>query len=487
MANSSELFEMTQGRAPARVSSLPLAVDLDGTLVSTDVMVESCFIFAKKYPLQLFRMPFWIANPARFKHHLASEAVPDVRTLPYHREVVAYLKEEKQRGRKLVLATGADEAVARQVAQELGLFDAVFASDGVTNLKGDRKRDRLVKEFGLKGFAYAGNSTSDRSVWKAAQETILVHPAAGPRAISESDSGFDRVFHPDSPGWWPYLSALRPSHWLKDALVFLPLLAAHQVYDLTMLAHAVLAFVVLSLCASSVYLLNDLVDLDEDRQHAQKKYRMLASGRLPITHALVIAPTLVLLAILLSLFQPALFLLTVAAYCILMLAYCLKLRSLALWDVATLAAGYSLRVVAGAVAVRIAVSPWLMSSVFLLFLGLALLKRYAELTNHRLNDRPNGSVRGYAIEDSGRVALYGCLSSYIALVAFGVYLAGDSNRQLRYELIWVSYALLAYWITRMWLMAQRGEIKSDPVSFAISDRPSRLVGVLMAVTVLVAG
>jgi 4-hydroxybenzoate polyprenyltransferase len=487
MANASEVFESSQGREADSESSLPLAVDLDGTLVSTDVAVESCFLFLKKNPLQLFRLPFWMASPVRLKHRLAREAMPDVRTLPYRRELIEYLQEEKQRGRKLVLATAADEAVARQVAGELGIFDAVFASDGITNLKGERKRDRLVEEFGLKGFAYAGNSTRDRSVWEAARETILVHPTAGPRAVSESDAEFDRVFHPESAGWRPYLDALRPPHWLKNALVFLPLIAAHQFYNPAMLAHAVLAFVILSLCASSVYLLNDLVDLDEDRRHPLKKYRMLASGKLPITHALIMAPALVLVAIVLSLFEPPLFLLAVAGYCVLMLAYCLKLRRLALWDAVALAWGYSLRVLAGSAAARIAVSSWLLSSVFLLFFGLALLKRYAELTSHRLSNQSDGPVRGYTVKDSGRTALYGCLSSYLAMLAFGLYLAADPDRHFRYDSIWAFYALLTYWITRMWLLARRGEIKSDPVSFALRDRPSRLVGALMVLTVLVAG
>jgi 4-hydroxybenzoate polyprenyltransferase len=488
MANAPEMFENPANREAHNESTLPLVVDLDGTLVSTDVAIESCFIFAKRNPLQFFRLPLWLANPVRLKQRLAREAMPDVHTLPYRREVLAYLKEEKQRGRKLVLATAADEAAARQVAAEIGLFDTVFATDGVTNLSGERKRDRLVKEFGLRGFDYAGNSSRDRSVWKAARMVILVHPTAGPRLIREKESEFDRVLQPEATGGWKtYLRAVRPPHWFKNALVFVPLIAAHQFYDLAMLAHALVAFVVLSLCASSVYLLNDLIDLEEDRRHPHKKHRMLASGQLPVIHAVIMVPALVLGAIALSLTQPPLFLLTSGAYCLVMLAYCLKLRTLPFWDAIGLAAGYGLRVVAGAAAVNLSVSPWLLSPVFLLFFGLALLKRYAELISHSLLGETNGRVRGYAIEDSGRIALYGCLSSYLALLAFGFYLATDSYPYERYKLIWVFYFLLAYWITRMWMMAQRGEIKGDPVTFALRDRLSRIVGVLMAVTVLAAG
>jgi len=487
MTNAPQVTGGSENRKAQAESIVPLVVDLDGTLVSTDVMIESCFIFAKKKPLQLFRLLLWLArSPVRLKQRLAREAMPDVHTLPYRREFLAYLKAEKQRGRKLVLATAADEAVAHQVAEEIGLFDAVFASDGITNLSGERKRDRLVKEFGLKGFEYAGNSSRDRSVWKAARRAILVHPTASLRSVTEKESEFDRVFESEATGWRTYLHALRPHHWFKNALVFLPLITAHQFYNVAMLAHALLAFVALSLCASSVYLLNDLVDLQEDRRHPHKKNRMLASGQLPVTDAVVLTPILVLGAVALSLTQPTFFLLTIGAYCFLMLAYCLKLRFLAFWDALALAAGYSLRVVAGSVAVNIAVSPWLLSSIFVLFFGLALLKRYAELISHRSQEQTKGRVRGYSIEESGRIAAFGCLSSYSALLVFAFYLSAEKHRYVRYELIWLFYVLLVYWISRMWVAAHRGEISSDPVSFALSDRLSRIVGILMAVTVLAA-
>lgn len=487
MANASQVIGGSKNREAQSEPSVPLVVDLDGTLVSTDVLIESCFIFAKKKPLQLFRLPLWLAGGrARLKQRLAREAMPDVHTLPYHREFLAYLRAEKQQGRKLVLATAADEAVAHQVAEELGLFDAVFASDGITNLSGERKRDRLIKEFGINGFEYAGNSFRDRSVWKAARKAIVVRPAASLRSATEKGHEPGRVFEPEATGWRAYLHALRPHHWFKNALVFVPLIAAHQFYNVAMLAQALLAFAALSLCASSVYLLNDLVDLQEDRRHPHKRHRMLASGQLPVAHAAILAPILVLGAVALSLAQPPFFLLIIGAYCFLMLAYCLVLRNLAFWDALALAAGYCLRVVAGSVAVDLGVSLWLLSSVFLLFFGLALLKRYAELISRRLHEQTQGRVRGYAVEDSGRIAVYGCLSSYLALLVFAFYLAAVAHRHVRYELIWLFYVLLAYSVTHIWLMAGREEISSDPVSFALSDRSIRIFGILMAVTVLAA-
>ena len=312
VAKTTQAIGSSENREARCESSLPLVVDLNGALVSTDVTIESCFIFAKKNPLQLFRLPLWLAHgPARFKQHLAQEAMVDIHTLPYRRELLAYLSAEKQRGRKLVLATGADEAVARQVTQETGLFDAAFASDGITNLTGERKRDRLVKEFGFKGFDFAGKSSSgNQSVSQAARKTILVSPTAGLRGVTtlESESEFERVFQSEPTGYRAYMHALRPHHWFKSALVFLPLIAAHQLYNVAMLAHALLAFAAFCLCASSIYLLNDLVDLDEDRRHPHKKNRMLASGQLPVTHAVIMAPLLAFGAIAMSLTQPLAFL-----------------------------------------------------------------------------------------------------------------------------------------------------------------------------------
>jgi 4-hydroxybenzoate polyprenyltransferase/phosphoserine phosphatase len=483
---------LSQGAGPESAaaqseSAVPLVVDLDGTLVSTDLLVESCFVLAKTRPLRLFRLPFWLARgPAWFKQRLAREAIPDVRTLPYNGELLAFLRAEKQKGRRLVLATGADAAVAREVAQRVELFDVVLASDGVTNLSGEQKRDRLIAEFGAHGFDYVGNSARDRSVWKAARKAILVRPTATLRRAAAQEYEVDRVFEPEMSGVAVYLQALRPHHWFKSALVFVPLIAAHQLYDVPKLAHAVLAFAALSLCASSVYLLNDLLDLPDDRRHPHKQDRMLASGHLPIGHAPVLTPVLLLGAALLSLAQPPFFFAVIGLYYLLMLAYCLKLRDLVAWDVLALAAGYSLRVVAGGVAADVVVSSWLMVSCFFLFLGLALLKRYSELVMMRSLRGPEGRVHAYPVAGGEQVAIYGRLSSYLALVLFAIYLGVERSSYARYELNWIFWVLLLFWVTRMWLIAGLGRIRNDPVTFALTDRVSQVIGLLMAMTVLVA-
>jgi 4-hydroxybenzoate polyprenyltransferase len=475
-------------RAAARSGSMvPLVVALEGTLVSTNILAESCLVLAKTRPLQLFRLPFWLARGrAWFKRRLAIEAMPDLATLPYNSELLTFLKAQKQMGRRLVLATGADAAVARGVAQTLGLFDTVLATDGAANLTGQRMRDRLVLEFEEKGFDYAGSAERDRDIWQVARKAILVAPTASLREIAARTYDVDRVFEMPPPGAAAHLHALRPHHWLKSGLVFLPLLVTHQLYDASKFVHAVLAFGAVSLCASSIYLLNDLLDLPDDRRHPHKKDRMLASGRLPVGRALVMTPLLLLGAALASVDQPPQFFAVIALYCLLMLAYCLRLRDFGGWDVLTLAVGYSLRVVAGGAAASIETSIWLLTSCFFLFLGLALLKRYAEMVTIRSLRGLEGRVRAYAVADSGLVALLGGLSTALALLPLAVHLAMQRPLHARYEVAWICLVLLVFWLTRMWLLAGLGYIKNDPVAFALTDRVSRTVGILMAVTMLIA-
>ena len=462
---------------------MPLAVDLDGTLVASDLMLESVLLLARKQPLELLKLPLWLAQGrARLKHHLAKREIPDVRTLPYNRALVDYLTEEKRRGRSLVLATAADEAVARGIAGELRLFDAVYASDGTTNLSGEHKRARLVGEFGARGFDYAGGSVRDRAVWSAARKAILVGPPSALRGLAAQAGTVERVFQTSAFGIGALLSALRVHHWFKNVLVFLPLVADHRLYEAAPLSHALVAFVAFCLCASSVYLLNDLLDLPDDRLHPHKKERMLASGRMSIASALTLIPLLLIGATVLALAQSEALLGVIGIYWLLMLAYCFKLREVLLLDVTTLAGGYTLRAVAGAVAAGLAVAWSLLAFCMLFFFGLALLKRYAELvTMHSIG---RIQARAYLARHSGILAVAGCGSGCLALGALAYLLSFDQRTSGRYALIWLLFPLLFYWLAHIWTMARRGRIVADPVTFAIADRPSWLVAALSALIVL---
>jgi 4-hydroxybenzoate polyprenyltransferase len=465
----------------------PLVVDLDGTLVATDLLIESLFVLAKRRPLRLLMVPFWLAQgKARLKQHLAQEAAPDVPTLPYRRDLIEYLEAAKRRGTPLVLATAADERTAQAVADHVGLFDAVFASDGIVNLEGESKRDRLVAEFGAQGFDYVGSGRADRPVWASARRAILVQ-REGLSANLGKALKIERVFEAPSPDPLVYLAALRPHHWLKNTLVFLPLAAAHRLDEIDLLVQAFMGFVAFSLCASSTYLLNDLVDLPSDRRHPHKKDRALASGRLPLTHALGLIPLLLAGAVAIGLLLPWPFLAALGSYYVLTLSYSLRLKDLVILDVLALAGLHAMRVMAGSAATGIPPSAWLIAFCVFLFFSLAMIKRYAELVVMRTIDGLHAHARAYELEDSELLAALGGASGYLAVLVLALYVSETGGGVFgRHELIWLVCVLLLYWISYMWLMAHRARMHDDPLVFALRDRVSRVLIALMAVIFLFA-
>jgi len=472
--------------APAAlVDPAPLVVDLDGSLLHTDTLVESLFDVARRQPLQLLRLPAWLAGGrAHLKQSLARRALVDVRVLPLADDLLAHLRALKHAGRHLVLATGADARIAQAVADELGLFDAVLASDGRVNLSGTAKRDRLVAEFGERGFDYVGNSARDLPVWAAARRALLVRPSQRLAAAAARVAAVERKFGDGRPSWRDYLSAMRPQHWLKNLLLLVPLLAGHQLYDLPKLLAALLGCLCFSLAASGVYLLNDLFDLPADRRHPYKKARALASGRIPLLHGLLFVPALWLVAALLALWLTPPFMGALASYAVLMLAYSMRLKNYPMVDTLALAVGYSLRIYAGSLAVAVAVSPWLLVCSTALFLGLALLKRYAELVTLRPGLGPGGRVRGYGVGDAALVAGLGTAADCIAVVLLALYPVVGAPEAPQWK-FWLLSALLLFWTGHMWLMAHRGRIHDDLVAFALRDPLSRAFGIAVAALLLV--
>ncbi len=469
---------------PADPDPVPLVVDLDGTLLHTDTLVESLFDVARRQPLQLLQLPSWLAGGrANLKHRLALLAAIDVSSLPMARELLDHLRALKSQGRRLVLATGADARIAQAVAGELDLFESVLASDGRLNLAGEAKRDRLVAEFGERGFDYAGNGSRDLPVWAAARRALLVRPSRRLAAAAARVTQVERVFDDDRPEWRDYLGAMRVQHWLKNLLLLVPLLATHQLYDPLKLLAALVGLVCFSLAASGVYLLNDLFDLPADRRHPHKKARALASGRVPVLHGLLLVPALWLAAGLLALTLTLPFLVVLGGYAALMLAYSMRLKNYAIVDALTLAVGYSLRIFAGSLAAGVAVSPWLLVCSTALFFGLALLKRYAELVTLRPGLGAHGHVRGYRVGDAALIAGIGTAADCIgvALLALVPVIAAPAAPHL---VGWLLSTLLLFWTGHMWLMAHRGRIHDDPVAFALRDPLSRAFGIVVAALLL---
>lgn len=467
------------------MKSQPLVVDLDGTLLRSDLLVESGFAFLRHNPLRALAPLFWLrAGKANLKAKLAAEVSLDIPALPYDKQVIAFLEQEKADGRTLVLATASHTAYAERIATHLGLFDRVFATQGNTNLSARNKRDLLVREYGDKGFDYLGNSRDDLIVWSAADKAYLANPESGVEPAAARLGNMAQLMRTSVHPWRAWMRQLRLHQWAKNALIFVPLLASHRVAEPELLLTGLIAFLMFGLCASSVYLLNDLLDLEDDRRHATKRFRPLASGDVPIKAALIVLPALLLGSFAgAALLLPFQFFLALAAYYALTLAYSLWLKRIMAVDVIILAMLYTVRVVAGAFALEISLTFWMLAFSMFLFLSLALVKRYAELRELQNGDEfERARGRGYYPNDRNMISSLGSASGYLAVMVLALYIQDQATLQLyaHPKVIWLACPLLLYWITRIWMVTHRGWMNEDPVVFAIKDRNSWLVGVLFA-------
>lgn len=472
------------------MAGVPLAVDMDGTLIRTDTLHESLLVLARTKPLLLPRLPIWLARGGRagFKRKVAESVTPNVDSLPVNQGFVDWLGGQRLGGRRLVLVTAADSSLATRIADRVGVFDDVLASDGVLNLSGSRKAGILVERFGEGGYDYAGNSRADVEVWRHARRAIIVNPnrdvATRAAAVAEVETEF-----PSTPvGARTWLWMLRAHQWLKNVLVALPLIAAHERPTPDVILGVLLAFAAMSMCASAVYVVNDLVDLEHDRLHVRKRTRPFASGRMPLWVGIVAAPTLFGTSVWLATIVNMRFLAWLLVYVAVTTAYSFALKRLAILDCLVLALLYTLRVVAGAAATQITLSFWLLALCVFVFLSLAFLKRYAELLVHTRNSHgaPEGgalSGRGYSAVDSQLVQMLGVASGFAAVLVFAMYLDSPSVRvqYLTPEILWAGVLVLLYWLSWLWLKANRGEMHDDPVIFAAKDRTSLASGAVLAI------
>jgi 4-hydroxybenzoate polyprenyltransferase len=449
--------------------TVPLCVDLDGTLVRSNVLVETLVGALKQQPLVVFAVPFWLARGrAALKRELAARADIDVSRLPYDDKVLADIRRERLAGRSVYLATAADEAIARRIADHLGLFDDVVASNGRENLKGEAKARALAARFGEKGFDYVGNDRHDVAVWNRAREAIRVERRAHPFAA--------------------LARALRPLHWAKNLLVFLPLAAAHRILDRDGFILALEAFVAFCFVASAVYLANDLADLQDDRRHPAKRLRAVASGDIPIEAALILVPVLLVLGGAIAWRLPPAFGALLAAYVAVNALYSIGLKRVALVDVFVLAGFYTLRILAGGAATGVPVSHWLLALSLFGFLSLALAKRYVEVSALAARAETHARGRGYLAGDAQVLGWLGVASGCLSVLVLALYITSRDVTALysRPELLWFACPLMLYWISRVWLLAHRGELHEDPLVFALRDPSSYTVAVATIVVMVAA-
>lgn len=458
----------------------PLCVDLDGTLVVTDTLWESVVLLLRQRPWLTLLLPFWVLRGrAQFKELVRNHVSLDVAALPYREPLLAALRDAKGAGRKLVLATAADSQLAQRVAAHVGLFDQVFASEHGTNLKAQHKEARLSAEFGAQGFDYIGDSSADLKVFRAAQLGFLI---GGTSALGKRVQGGNvRVFAPRPSLLRAIFKQIRPHQWAKNALVVLPALLA-PTFSLDHFKAGLLGAAAFSLCASAGYVLNDLLDLEADRAHRTKKNRPLASGALPVIWGPVLFVLLALGSVALAALLPSLgFMVMLGVYFVATLSYSFYLKKRMLLDVLVLAWLYTHRIIAGGLATSVPLSAWLLAFSMFVFLSLAFVKRFVELS--ALTDDRAVKNRDYMRSDAPIVATMGAASGYIAVLVFSLYVDQGAREAAYTEpvFLWFAVPVLLYWISRIWLLASRGLVEDDPVKFALRDKTSLMCGAVLVV------
>jgi 4-hydroxybenzoate polyprenyltransferase len=468
--------------------NIPLCVDLDGTLIPTDCLSESIVELLRNNFFMIFLLPFWlIKGKAFFKEKIVSRIIPKPDELPYNEDIIEYLKLQKEEGRELILVTASHQRIAVRIGEYLNIFDELIGSDLDRRTKGKSKQKYLVDRFGEMGFDYAGDSKADLHVWKSARKAIIVHPKDNTLEKANKIVEIEKIFYKEKNSLMTYLKQIRVYQWIKNILIFLPLLMAHKLSEPMLFIDAIIAFLAFSFTASFVYILNDLVDLPSDRKHPRKKNRPLASGRIPILYGAIIAPFLLAIGIILSIFfLSAEFLYILIAYLVITSLYSFVLKKIYILDIIVLSILYTIRLIAGALAVDVPLSQWLMEFSVFFFLSLAINKRFTELYVMQQKNKENAAGRGYTVSDIDLMRVIGPVSGYISVLVFVLYLHSDEVVVLykNAHILWLVAVCLLYWITRIWFITTRGKMHDDPIIFTGKDPVSYIIGIIVALLVI---
>ena len=465
---------------------VPLCVDLDGTLLRTDMLLESLLAMIREHPACVLRVPFWmVRGKAYLKSQVATRVDFSSCHLPLNEEVMQYVREQRDK-RMTVLVTGTHQSLANAVASQLDLFDEVIGSSSEVNLTSHRKRDLLQGRFGDKGFDYIGNDTDDLDVWPAANEAMVVSTPSG--LANNNTQTFDRVFNVQKSTFSDYLSLLRVHQWSKNALIGVPFILDHRVNDAAAFATVLLAFVAMSLLTSATYIFNDMLDLQADRQNATKCKRALASGAVPIIRGAQTIVLLLFLLLLITLWLPAAFNAALLMYLITTLTYSLWFKKKAMLDVITIAALHTLRVVAGILVIQADWSFWLLGFSMFFFFSLASAKRVAELINLQQAGRHYTLGRDYQTADIPVMLASGVSTGFISIMIVALYINSEKVQTMYTNpmILWLLCPVLMYWIGRIWIFTARGQMHEDPILFAIRDRGSIFAALVLGAILITA-
>ena len=489
---------------PTPHASLPLCVDLDGTLVRSDTLVDSVLALARHNPRALLSIPGWLAKgKAAFKSQVAQAVQLDVASLPYNRPLLEFLRLQHAAGRSLFLATAAHRTVAERVAAHLGLFTQTLASDGAHNLAGNNKLAAFRHQFGA-DFSYIGNAAPDLPILTACREPMVANPSASLMAGLRSAHIVPAlIFRDQTQPLKAWLRAIRLHQWAKNTLIFLPLLLAHAWKGpraLGIFLGAAIAFLSFGLCASATYIVNDLLDIEADRRHPSKCRRPFASGSLSAFAGVAVAALFLTASLLLALLLPHVvaraaaplrfpwsFVTWLAVYVVSTTAYSLALKRIVLVDVIVLSGLYTVRIIAGSAATGIEVSTWLAGFSVFFFLSLAFVKRFAELESLRERDKTPTNGRGYLVSDIEQLRSFGTAAGYASVVVLTLYIFNLNTHLYHHpSRLWLLLPVLLLWVSQLWLLASRGLLHEDPVVYAITDKRSLLLGIVVIVIVLAA-
>ena len=467
----------------------PLVVDVDGTLLRTDLLVESFIRLLMVRPFDALKAPYWLSvGKSNLKAQIADRVCVDIETLPLEPTVFSLVQREQARGRRVILASASERRYVEALAARIGLTEPVFATDQGCNLSGPRKRDALVAAFGEGGFDYIGDSRTDRPVWQAARRSYVMRSAFGDPTRGLGDRAPEMVARSRTTPR-TVASALRIHQWVKNLLVFVPLIFGGAIADSGAVLKALLCFVAFCALASSTYLINDLLDVANDRRHPSKRHRPLASGGLHPVPAvgLALLGTLIGLGIGAAISWSVLF--GLAGYLALTLAFSLRLKRVPIVDAVTLGGFYTWRLFVGVLAAGVTLSAWLMVFSLAFFLSLALAKRHAEITKMITTNRTELAGRGYRTCDAPFVMNMGIAAGMSSILIFILYLIDGAFRAAYFTaptVLWVCPVILLLWISRVWMLAGRGELHEDPVEFAIKDPKSSILAAIAAAAVLMA-
>jgi len=493
-------LHLSEPDPPLRVD--PLCVDLDGTLVKSDTLVDSVLILARQNPRAILSIPAWLLQgKAAFKRHVTAAVSVDVTHLPWNKPLLAFLQDQYDAGRPLYLATAADRTLAGRISAHLGIFAGVLASDGSHNLAGSNKLAAFRQQFGG-NFTYIGNARPDLPILTACQTPMVANPdqalMSGLRAAHVVPTHIFRDRQPPLKAW---LKAIRLHQWAKNALIFFPLLLAHAWRGPTAVASAlgaVVAFFSFGLCASATYIVNDLLDIEADRRHHRKRNRPFAAGNLSAIAGVAVVILFLAASVTLALALPRLialigpatapphtFVTWLCLYAVTTTAYSFALKRIVLVDVLVLSGLYTVRIYAGAAASGVPVSLWLGGFSVFFFLSLAFIKRFAELESLRLRGEVPTNGRGYLLLDIEQLRAFGTTAGYASVIVLLLYISQlDTHLYHHPSHLWLLLPVLLLWISQLWLLASRGELNEDPVVYAITDKRSLLLGLLVIAVVL---